>query len=658
MPRNNNIQFRKGNYNEWDSSSSTVLASGEPGFVTDYRLLKVGDGITQWSDLPAINDALTTVVRNDSGSTINKMSVVYISGAQGDLPRIALSIASGESTSSRTYGIVVNDIDNGSVGQVIVEGTLRNLNTNAQFHGVSPGTTLWLSPSTSGGLTATKPFAPNHMVSVGTLIRVHNTQGIINVKIQNGFELEELHNVAVTGVSNGQFLQYNSGSGLWVPSSSGNFNSLKVNNSDVLVDNGFLVKTTGDQSISGSKSFEDSLFAKKDFWVNATDERSNPSIIFYDASTQGGGVAGITCANDGSYIDIELDGGFGSNETASFSALDNGKIGFRANYIESDDAKFDSINNLHLSNKNIISSSGGILVDSGNLIVNKGIIEVNNSFNNAFNMVINSSGINITQSPSIIVKYVDEQSDSPTFYNTTYDLSIPEAARVFRRRFGAVPTTGDNILFTQFTDPIFNGIYTVSGTLSAASFVRKEPYISGATISANTLIGVTQKGSIYALNSSTNKIIGTDALNFQIYIGDNVVQIQPNKDIEFASAIIAQEKYFRIKHPDPDSDYQYLQYGSLESPYHGVRLTGKSMLKRGESIIYLPYYIKHLIHPDDVSIQITNKGHHKILYVDSVDINNNKFVVKGYRSKTGGPYEFYWSFTGIRKDTDRLIPEI
>ena len=121
--------------------------------------------------------------------------------------------------------------------------------------------------------------------------------------------------------------------------------------------------------------------------------------------------------------------------------------------------------------------------------------------------------------------------------------------------------------------------------------------------------------------------------------------------------ITAEQKFFKIKHPDPESGYSHLQYGSLESPYNGVRLTGKDRINKGVCEVYLPNYLKHLIHEEDVSIQLTNHGHHKMLYVDKIDLKNNKFIVKGYRSKSGGPFNFYWSFTGIRKDVSILIPE-
>lgn len=182
--------------------------------------------------------SLVTTVFNKTGSPIPKMSAVYISGGQGDIPTISLAIATGDDTSAGTYGITFENIPNMSTGKVIVFGALTGLDTD-QFNPTAPtgnvnGQVLYLSPSVSGSLTLIKPSAPNHIVAIGTIVRTHQNEGVIEVRVQNGFELEELHNVAISGVANGQFLQYNSSSQLWVPSSSGNFTSLKVNNVDII----------------------------------------------------------------------------------------------------------------------------------------------------------------------------------------------------------------------------------------------------------------------------------------------------------------------------------------------------------------------------------------------------------------------------------------
>lgn len=177
-------------------------------------------------------NSLTTTVFNKTNNTIPKFSVVYIDGGQGDQPTIQLSLASTEMASSKSYGITAENISSMSTGKVIVYGALSGLNTD-QFNPSAPqgdvnGVTLWLSPTISGGVTTTKPYAPYHAVAVGTIVRTHQNEGIVEVRIQNGFELQELHNVATTGALGGQFLQYNSSSSLWVPSSSGYFTALGV----------------------------------------------------------------------------------------------------------------------------------------------------------------------------------------------------------------------------------------------------------------------------------------------------------------------------------------------------------------------------------------------------------------------------------------------
>jgi hypothetical protein len=178
--------------------------------------------------------SLITTCHNLTGSTIPKLSAVYINGGHGNEPTINLAIANSEAGSSKTFGITMEDINFNQSGDVVVVGSLIDVNTN-QF-GVVEGTTLYLSPSVSGALTTTKPLAPNHLVSLGKIVRNHNNQGVIQVSVQNGFELGELHNVSTNGSGdNGKFLQYNSASGLWVSSSSGNFTTLQLNGTGVSV---------------------------------------------------------------------------------------------------------------------------------------------------------------------------------------------------------------------------------------------------------------------------------------------------------------------------------------------------------------------------------------------------------------------------------------
>jgi hypothetical protein len=167
---------------------------------------------TYWQLLAtASTNKLTTTARNNSGSTIPKGSVVFFNGASGNLPTLALSQANSEAASSKTIGITATAIANNSNGEVVVLGLAESLDTSA----FTVGLPLWLSATVPGGLTNTEPLAPNHSVYIGTTTRSHPTQGTIEVKVQNGFRLDELHNVSITSVADNQVLKYDSTSGLW-----------------------------------------------------------------------------------------------------------------------------------------------------------------------------------------------------------------------------------------------------------------------------------------------------------------------------------------------------------------------------------------------------------------------------------------------------------
>jgi hypothetical protein len=130
----------------------------------------------------------------------------------------------------------------------------------------------------------------------------------------------------------------------------------------------------------------------------------------------------------------------------------------------------------------------------------------------------------------------------------------------------------------------------------------------------------------------------------------------PTYKLEVDGSFSATTKSFKIKHPSKQRSI--LEYGSLESPYHGVRLTGRGKLIKGVGVVELPYYLKDLIYDDEtINIQITNIKHSKTIYLDCIDLQNDKFIVKADRSKTLGELHFCWTLTGIRKDVENLVVE-
>jgi hypothetical protein len=143
-------------------------------------------------------------VYNDSGTTLTKGQVVYISGSQGNRVAVKLARADVEATSFGTIGLVAETMTSGAEGFIIVSGALYKLNTT----GLVAGATVYVSPTTAGAVTTTKPQAPDQLVVVGWVERVDNIVGSIYVKIDNGYELDELHDVQITSPQSGNVLIY------------------------------------------------------------------------------------------------------------------------------------------------------------------------------------------------------------------------------------------------------------------------------------------------------------------------------------------------------------------------------------------------------------------------------------------------------------------
>lgn len=148
---------------------------------------------------------------NGTASAIAKGDVVYVAGAQGQRPSVSIATAATEQGSSKVFGIAAESIASGAEGFVATFGVVPEINTE----GFTEGAALWLSAS-PGKFTQTKPSSPNHLVFVGYCLKANANSGRIFVNPQNGYELEELHDVLITSASNNHIISYNSASGLWV----------------------------------------------------------------------------------------------------------------------------------------------------------------------------------------------------------------------------------------------------------------------------------------------------------------------------------------------------------------------------------------------------------------------------------------------------------
>lgn len=205
MPAQTVIKFRRDTAANWASTDPT-LAAGEAGLETDSGLVKYGNGTSAWADLQYTAASLIkTKVQNATGSSIAKGSVVYISGANGDNPLISLADADTEATASKTLGLVMSDIANGAQGYVIESGLITSLNTSA----ATAGDSVWLGSTAGGFVYGAPPAKPAHSVYLGVVTRVNANTGTILVKVQNGYELNELHDVNAGSPATGDVLQWN-----------------------------------------------------------------------------------------------------------------------------------------------------------------------------------------------------------------------------------------------------------------------------------------------------------------------------------------------------------------------------------------------------------------------------------------------------------------
>ena len=192
-----------------------VPAGGNTGDI----LAKIDgtDFNTEW--IQNYTSTLKHIVKNANGSTISLGTPVYTKIVDNSSTNIPVAIASNtsETTSSKTLGLMAETIGINESGFVITEGLLTGLNTST----ANTGDPVWLG--IDGALIfglANKPVAPAHLVFIGVVTRGQTNNGEIFVKVQNGFELNEIHDVLIgTGYSstpaNNDLLAYDTASGLW-----------------------------------------------------------------------------------------------------------------------------------------------------------------------------------------------------------------------------------------------------------------------------------------------------------------------------------------------------------------------------------------------------------------------------------------------------------
>lgn len=168
------------------------------------------DGTGALQTLPTSVSIVQHAVK--AGEALTKGQAVYVSSADGTNMIVSKASNTTEGLSSKTMGLITTDLALNGQGYVITEGLLAGLNTNS----ANVGDPVWLG--LNGNLLyglANKPYAPSHLVYIGIVTRKNTNNGEIFVRVQNGFEIKELHDVSAQSPSNEDSLVYNSSTSLW-----------------------------------------------------------------------------------------------------------------------------------------------------------------------------------------------------------------------------------------------------------------------------------------------------------------------------------------------------------------------------------------------------------------------------------------------------------
>jgi hypothetical protein len=190
----------------WNDLAGTLDLKLKGGAVT----LQIG----QETVARIVNKTSTNITLLESN-----YQAVRVTGAQGQRPKVDLALANNDLNSTTTLGLVTETILNNAEGFITTSGQVQQINTTGSLQGETwaDGDVLYLSGTVAGRITNIKPIAPIHTVIIGFVEYAHAINGKIFVKVDNGYELEELHNVSAIAPNNNEVLTYDTPTLLWKP---------------------------------------------------------------------------------------------------------------------------------------------------------------------------------------------------------------------------------------------------------------------------------------------------------------------------------------------------------------------------------------------------------------------------------------------------------
>jgi len=260
-----NITTYTGNFDviSFDVNNESILTKGQISWNDTEGTMDIG--LTDNTTIH-IGEHRYFRIRNETGGILYKGQVVYATGVHSNgLITPAKYVADGTVREVRFMGLVLENVNHNNNGYVVDFGHLENmdLDGSATNYAVgdetwSAGDILYVHPTGAGKLTKNEP---KHSISVAIVLDPGNGNGNGRMFVRpiSYGHLDDNHDVAISGATNGQFLQYNSVTDYWVPSSSGNFTTLQVNGTPVPTGVGttnYVTKWTGTNSLDNGSIYD------------------------------------------------------------------------------------------------------------------------------------------------------------------------------------------------------------------------------------------------------------------------------------------------------------------------------------------------------------------------------------------------------------------
>ena len=447
------------------------------------------------------------LVINQTGFTIEKGIVVRITGSNNssDTPRITTASYESDPVSANTLGIATQQITNGSQGFAITEGILLGIDTSLY----TSGQLLYLGAN--GAITGSAPLAPLHAVRLGQVIRQHAINGSMHVRIDNGYEIGELHNIIdnTTTSSYGDLL-VKSGS-VWVNSK----------------------QLTGSYGVTGSisaTSFTGSLFGTSSY---ATQAATASYIVLAQTASF------VTTAQTASYVLNAVSSSFAStasyvnqlNQTVNISGslFATGSVniyksgssplvisGSQGTLFEVTDSVSGSLWTIYTGSSPIFDvSSNRVMTLSGSAVITGSLTVQNGITGSLFGTASTASYVVLAQTASYVLNAV-----SSSFASTA--------------SFVALAQTASYVVLAQTASYVLNAVSSsFAATASYVNQLNQTVNISGS-INATGSVSVYKSGStVFAVSGSAGPLFDvSDVVSgslFTVWTGSNRI-LQANSD--------------------------------------------------------------------------------------------------------------------------------